>query len=307
MAAGLENAGDSVRVWNREFRGFGAFDLRRVGRAMDAYTDNRRILLQWVPHGYGQRSMNIPFCLWMARRHEPLDLMVHEPGLGFGEGGVVHNAVAMVHRAMASILLRRADRVFVASQAWERRLRPYLFGRTVPLQWLPVPSNIPVIARGIPEIYGVGYFGQYDAGSIAKLLPLLDALPCDALLMGRGSNEVEHRRAIVAGELSAAEMSEAIASCRVMLHLYPDGASGRRGTLMASLAHGKAVVTNRGAHTEPVLAPPAVEVAEMLPRLLELQRNEAEREHAAAFSRELYASRFSLDHTIAALTSCESR
>ena len=125
--------------------------------------------------------------------------------------------------------------------------------------------------------------------------------------MGRGANAVEHDRAVIVGELSAREMSQAIASCRVMLHLYPDGASGRRGTLMASLAHGKAVVTNKGPNTESILAPPALDSAEMLPRLLELLRDEGGRRRAAAYSQDLYDSRFSLDHTIAALTKCESR
>ena len=312
MAQGLESARENVRVWRREFARFTPADLRRAGRLMDAYSPSARILLQWVPHGFGYRAMNLPFCVWLSRRREPLDLMIHEPGLGFGEGGVLHHAVAAVHRAMAAVLLLRAERVFVATQAWERRLRPYALGRKVPFEWLPVPSNIPVLASNVPQTHAVGYFGQYDTGTIARLLPILDALPGDALpgnalLIGRGSEKVNHPRAIALGELSPPELSCAIASCQVMFHLYPDGASGRRGTLMASLAHGKPVVTNQGPHTEAILVPPAVEAAAVLPTLLRLFSSEPERQRAALYSRHLYDSRFSLKHTIEALLSCESR
>ena len=251
--------------------------------------------------------MNLPFCVWIANRREPLDIMVHEPGLGFGEGGLTHLAVAAVHRIMAAILLRKADRVFIATDAWAQRLRPYALGRNIDFRWLPVPSNIPVIPRDVPETNSLGYFGQYDPGTIAKLLPVLDALPGEVLLMGRGSERVQHARAISTGDLSPEELSQAIASCKLMLHLYPDGASGRRGTLMASLAHGKAVVTNRGPHTEPVLATLAAEDREIVPRLLSLLASPFDRRGAAAHSRQLYDSHFHLRHTIAALTQCESR
>ncbi len=306
IAAGLEAAGEHVRVWSREFGAFTPADLRRVGAMMDDYPYPRRVLLQWVPHGFGYQSLNIPFCLWLARRHEDLDIMVHEPGLGFGEGGVRHHVAAVVHRIMAAILLRAADRVWISSQAWEARLRQCAFGHRVPIRWLPVPSNIPVTAApDVEEQYEVGYFGQYDAISLSLLRPVLDA--CNVLAMGRGSERVQHPRATVTGDLEAADLSHAIASCKVMLHLYPDGASGRRTTLMASLAHGKAVVTNRARNTEPLLVPPAVEPAALLATLRALLDDEPARRHAAAHSRVLYEEHFALRHTIAALMACESR
>jgi hypothetical protein len=303
VATGLEAAGEHVRVWSREFGAFTPADLRRVGKLMDAYPSPRRILLQWVPHGFGYRSMNVPFCLWLAGRGDQLQIMVHEPGLGFGEGGPVHNAVALVHRAMAAILVRAADRIWVSTEAWGALLRPLALGRKAPIAWLPVPSNIPVAFGEVPEMHDLGYFGQYDAGSLAQLKPILDAY--DVLAMGRGSERVQHPRATSTGDLPPGDLSYAIASCKVMLHLYPDGASGRRGTLMASLAHGKAVVTNQGRNTERILAPPAVEPAAILPAIAHLLANEADRQCAAHRSRELYQTHFALERTIAAL--CASR
>src|SRR6202171_1281001 len=77
-------------VVHRELGNIGASDLHRVGRRLDQFPAPRRLLVQWVPHGYGHRSMNLPFCLWLWRRaklkHDRVEIMVHEPFLAFGEG-----------------------------------------------------------------------------------------------------------------------------------------------------------------------------------------------------------------------------
>ena len=252
LAPALEQAGQPVRVWCQEFGSFLPKDLERVGREIDSCSKPKRLLLQWVPHGYGRRSMNVAFCRWIAKRTEPLELMVHEPGLGFGEGGMRHDAVALVHRLMSAILLRRAERVWISIPGWEKRLRPYALGRQIPFTWLPVPSNIPVVPSILRREHPIGYFGQYDSQSVAVLLDIVDRLPCPALLMGRGAEKVSHPHAIIAGELAPDALSRAIQSCQTVLHWYPDGVSSRRGTIMASLAHGSAVVTNEGRWTEPI-------------------------------------------------------
>src|SRR6476646_9304789 len=82
VAGGLAAAGDEVHVWcpgatgaapaqrgvtvHRALGRLGLADLRRTGRALDAFPGPRRILLQWVPHGFGMRAMNVPFCAWLA-------------------------------------------------------------------------------------------------------------------------------------------------------------------------------------------------------------------------------------------------
>src|SRR5690606_28718756 len=43
-------------------------DLRAVGRSLDALPAPRRLLVQWVPHSLGLRSLNLPFCLWLVGR-----------------------------------------------------------------------------------------------------------------------------------------------------------------------------------------------------------------------------------------------
>ena len=108
VALGLTEAGDEVHVWGPsgsrgcgkisglfvvdELGGFGPSDLRRTGRSLNRFVRPRRLVVQWVPHGYGFRSVNVPFCLWLWTRAmfrgDEIDIVVHEPCLAFDEGSV---------------------------------------------------------------------------------------------------------------------------------------------------------------------------------------------------------------------------
>ena len=309
VAEGLRAAGEEVHVWCREFDGFTTAGMRRVGALIDATPAPRRLLVQWVPHGFGRRSMNIDFCRWIASRTDEIDLMVHEPGLGFGEGGLRHNVAASVHRMMLALLLRRVARVWMSTSAWEPYMRPYLFGRTIPIEWSPVPSNIPVDARGPDGDYPVGYFGQYDTQGIQVLMQMLEMIPDRIALIGRGAERVPlHDRTIVIGETDPARLSRAIASCWVMCHHYIDGVTGRRTTAMASLAHGRAVATVEGRLTEPLwresgaaALSPAGDAGALAANIRMLLRDHDARARLGEAGRKLYRDRFSIDHTIARL------
>lgn len=313
IAAGLRAAGAELHVWCEEFEGFTTAGMDRVGKLIDRTPAPRRLLVQWVPHGYGRRSMNVEFCRWVSNRAlqqgDEIDLMVHEPGLGYWEGGVRHHAVALAHRVMLALLLRRAARVWMSSSSWEPRLRPYLFGRDLPFEWAPVPSNIPVSPRGPDADYPVGYFGQYDAEGIRVLMQVLEAIPDRIALIGRGAERVPmHERTIVIGETDPERISRAIASCWVMCHHYIDGVTGRRTTTMASLAHGKAVATVEGRLTEPlwresgaVCLSPAGDGAALAANVRGLLRDHDARAALGQAGAKLYRDRFSLDHTIAQL------
>lgn len=237
--------------------------------------------------------------------------MVHEPGLGFGEGGLRHDAAAAVHRLMSIILLRRASHVWISIPAWEVRLKPYTLGRKVPFTWLPVPSNIPVEPGPVAKTNPIGYFGQYDAPSIENLNAVLDRLSVPVLLIGRGADRVSHPKALLAGELAAPELSRTISSCRVIFHLYPDGVSSRRGTMMASLAHGMPIVANEGRLSESIwrssgavaLASDFSGIALQLNALL---HNPEEQMRLSDAALSLYREQFALSNTIRRLM-CASR
>src|SRR6267142_1069143 len=77
VAHALSEAGDEVHVWcpasvgseqdnrgPRIHRDCGTFawrDLRRLTKLLNAFTRPRRLLVQWVPHAFGCRALNVAF------------------------------------------------------------------------------------------------------------------------------------------------------------------------------------------------------------------------------------------------------
>src|SRR5436190_9439221 len=53
---------EGTLVVHRELGRISPADLRRAGRMLDQFPLPRHLLVQWVPHGYGYRAMNLPFC-----------------------------------------------------------------------------------------------------------------------------------------------------------------------------------------------------------------------------------------------------
>ena len=242
VAEGLAAAGDAVHVWcpgQTEASGGDANGVtvhRALGELISRPTCGTSIgssmrfparsavLVQWVPHAFGYRSMNVGFCRWLwrrARRGDRVDIMVHEPYFAFGEGGVRWTAAALVHRLMTTVLARAACRVWISIPAWEKRWRPYFFGRDVPVAWLPVPSTLPAprsddasLPRQTRTDDGglvVGYLGSYGSyarDTLSVVLPhvLKGAPTTTAVLLGR-----EWRRLLAA--FDSGQSSTAITNC----------------------------------------------------------------------------------------------
>jgi Glycosyl transferases group 1 len=297
VAEGLARMGDDVHVWcprsaegpatpgvhvHSDLGGIGPADLQRLDERLRAFPAPRRLLVQWVPHGFGYHSMNVWFCLWLARRArsgDEVELMVHEPFLEFRRGPLRHAVMACVHRLMTMVLLGAARKVWMSIPAWEPRLRPYALGRTLQMQWLPVPGCVAdessASAAAIRLNYAadgqplLGHFGSYGAAVTAlldeRLPPLMDgARKPSLLLLGSGSQRFCHvlleqhpswsRRVHAAGYLSPAELSAHIAACDVFVQPYPDGITSRRTSTMACLSRARPVVTTTGHLTEPLWA-----------------------------------------------------
>lgn len=358
VAEGLAAAGEEVSVWcpdapegvaeaqvstgvevRREFGSFSPKDLARVGRLLDVHAAPRRLLVQYVPHGYGWRSLNLAFCLWLwaraALKGDRVEVMVHEPGVAFGEGTRKQDAAAVVHRAMAAALLRAASRVFVSTPAWEQYWRPYALGRDVEFEWLPVPSTVPLdedsgLTARVRALYRpasggllLGHLGTYSTHTARYLLRLLPALlsekaAASVLLVGRGGERVREEivsshpslagRLGAAGRLAPRELSAHLSACDLMLQPFPDGVSTRRTSVMAALAHGLPVVTTRGRLTEglweesgAVALAPAEDFAALGELTARLLSDARERSRLADAARALYRERFDLSHTVNAL------
>ncbi len=351
VALGLAAHGDRVHVWAPAVMGaqpaeagvevhrlpgrFGPRMLAALGRELDA-VGTGKILVQFVPQGFGMRGMNLPFCLWLfARRRAGITIMFHEVAVALGwRQSMRHNAIGAVNHAMAFALTHAARRCFVGAAAWEPRLRA-LAPAEAAISWLPVPSNVPVVddpagLRAVRKTLMVeggvilGHFGTARETWIAEQLaavvpPLLRERP-DAvfLLVGRDSPALRghllahapelQTRVYATGPLAPADVSRYLAACDLMLQPYADGVSTRRTSLMAALAHGRAVITTFGLFTEPLWRQSGAvalvdtgDVAAMGAALSHLMHDAGERARLGAAAGALYAARLDIAHTIAAL------
>jgi Glycosyl transferases group 1 len=323
---------------HRELGAMRPHDLLRAGRMLDKFSKPRRILVQWVPHAFGFRSANLPLSFWIwsraFSRGDRVEVMIHEPYLPMPQHRLRHTALAIVHRMMLAAVLRAASRVWVAIPKWEEYCRPYTFGRRVSFAWLPVISNIPahpdnVGGQAVRTRYlsgrGVliGHFGTCG-GAIGDMLravipDLLDNHPERAvLLIGQDGQHLRgqlleqhpqfYDRIHSTGSLSSREVSLQISACDLMLQPYPDGASTRRGGLMAALSHGKPIVTTSGRLTEAfwqesgaVVLASAGNHAEIIDSVGDLLADQCKRERLAAAAKITYARHFDLFKTVSML------
>ena len=347
VARGLADAGDAVHVYaphrpaadpGIETHGlpdhYGPRSLADLERALTARPPHR-ILVQYVPHAFGSKAMNLPFAAWLAlraKRIAPLWVMFHEVAFPFSWRPAKYMLLAGVHRLMARLLVSAAQRIFVATPAWEmlvRRCAP----RCTSIEWLPVPSNIPVyhnpsITAALRLRYApphnplVGHFGTYGPAISRLLIPTLQQIARQRtdvhfLLLGRRAAEFCQQllpaEPMLAGRLHVlAETSDEAVSlhlqiCDLLLQPYPDGVTSRRTTVMAGLAHGVPIVSNRGTLSEGFWTDEVVAVASspdpeaLADRVMALLDDSARRYALGQRGAELYRHRFALEHTIARL------
>jgi len=355
VADALRRGGAVVHVWcpgagDRNDRGIAVhaapnrwrlLDFGTVGRELSRCAAPRTLFVQWVPHGYGYRSLNVAFVGWLAwrawRQRDRLELMVHEPWLEFDARRPRVAVAALVHRFMAWVLARSAARIWVSIPAWLpliRRLAP-----SVEIGWLPVPGQVPVV-RDAAEVTAVrdrlspnrtpvvGHYGTYGELITQLLAPSLERLlegrpDVTVALMGLGSREFRDRwmtsrpqlasRVFATGVLDEHALSLHIQACDVLLQPYPDGVSARRSTAVSLLAHGAAVVTTFGHLSEGLWAESGavdavaldpVALAGAVQRLLDDPAKRVARARAAI---ELYERVFDVRHTTRALSAAAPR
>lgn len=308
---------------------FGPRALTTLGRAL-AEANGNRILVQYVPHAFGFKAMNLPLCYWLyARRHWNITVMFHEVAFQRRMAQPIsHNILGEVTSLMAMLMARSARRIFVSCLAWEDLLRA-LVGSLRAIEWLPVPSTVPFVkdfevTEAIRAKYSaggllVGHFGAYGSkirDYLGVALPqLLQDRRVSVILLGRGSASfrellVRRHSAIATtlhatDELPGEELSRHLSACDLMLQPYSDGINTRHTSAMAALAHGRPVVTTVGRLTEPlwiesraVALVPAQDAAALVPITIGLLESQSERQRLGMAATALYQTRFDLRHTI---------
>ena len=283
--------------------------------------------MQWVPHGYGRKGLNVAFSRWIRRRAlagDRIDLIVHEPYMDFFGSSWLQPPAAVIQRLMTRTVVRCAERVWLTIPGWEPRINGARRKTQSAPQMLPVPGTIPPV-RNAPAVAAVrrillqgrsrliGYFGSggpYPVDVLRAAIGELAHRDADAafVCIGRGSDALaeqvrpsvdDSRLPLVGtGALALEQVSLHLQACDALLQPYPDGVSGRRTTTVSALEHGIPVATTIGALSEPYWSnTPAVETvpasaADAFPgavlRLLEPARNAAARACASALYRERF-------------------
>lgn len=329
---GTSIGADGVVV-HRELGTFSRRDLARARALLQSHQAGGRLLLQWVPHGFGQRAMNVHVVLWFRQlvRQDRFsgDVMVHEPFLPFRGQTWLVKTVSLVQRWMTRAVVRTASTIFVSTTAWVPRLAS-LCKRGTPFTLLPVSSPVPVqddaldqsvlwasSAKSSTDGPVLGHFGKYGDGTwqlTAQLIARTAELRPEVrfILMGQGSDDARVRlcanapdlttRIIATGTTDHATLSRHLQACHIMLQPYADGATARRTTLMAALSHGIATVTTDGELTEAlwresqaVLLCRAGDVAALLRAVQELIDVPQRRSALAERGRQFYIDRFTHD------------
>src|SRR5699024_933009 len=143
-----------------------------------------RLLVQYVPHAFGYKAMNVPLCLWLAARGRrfPLSVMFHEVAFPLRPGQPLrHQLLARVNRYMARLLTRSSARVFASTPQWGELLAQ-IVRVPVPFEWVPIPSNLPTDAEpervrtardqflpaGSADVL-IGHFGTYGPATLDLL------------------------------------------------------------------------------------------------------------------------------------------
>jgi glycosyltransferase involved in cell wall biosynthesis len=354
VARGLAASGDRVTVWAPPAVGadaadegvtvrrlpshFGPRSLAVLSRELTAGSGTRRLLVQYVPHAFGWKGANLPFCLWLRAfglsGRMAIWVMFHEVAFPFdAEAPVRLNVLAALNAVMARLIGSTAGRAFVSIPAWRPTVESVTSPRT-PVTWLPVPSAIPVVddVQGSARIRAhyangrslIGHFGTYGAHTRLLLDDCLPALAarcdCSLLLIGPTSDAVaadlSARHASLDGRihglgaLSPDDVSRSVSACDVMLQPYPDGISSRRTSVMTALSHARPVVTTTGPLTEAMWEASGAAVlvpVEDRPGLVEatasLATNESRRTRLSEQARLLYRDQFDVSRTIATLRS----
>lgn len=339
IAVGLAGRGDEVHVWTAAADGgrpddpgvcvhdvlgrFRVGDLWAADREMDRFPRPRRVVVQYAPHGYRWKAMNVGFAAWVASRAargDRVDVMFHEAFQGFG-GRPRHYLMAAVQRLMAFVVLRSADRVWVSTPTWAEVLRPYA-SRQKAIRWLPIPSNVPSRPPdpdAVPD-YTVGHFGTYGPQTVPLLGPvlvgILTALP-DATVRLIGANgdrylkEFSATHPMLAGRVSATgaipleAVREELHRCAVMVQPVVNGVTVRNATVLACLANGRPVVGTAGKHTEAEWSRrnaawlvPESGVGRMSDVVAQLLTNSEERTRLSDACRKWYAETFDIQHAV---------
>ncbi len=289
------------------------------------------VLVQYVPHAYGRRGVNVVFPIALLRERlagRRLLLLVHElyvdfPDARFSLTFLKHTALAVVQRTMFWLAASAARALAVSIEPWTTSLRHIRLLRRVPVFHLPSPSNIepvPTDRKGVRQQLGIReteivlvFFGMLHVSKkgawlLRSVEALLDrGIAARLLLIGPGLDALcalaadrVRERILVTGYVDATTVSRYLQASDIFLLPTHDGVSTRRSSLMAALSHGLPVVGTSGHLTDAilhssdaVLLSPADDLDAFLEHVIALAEDVERRRQLAERGHALYREHFS--------------
>lgn len=315
LAHALTGLGADARVETASFHGGTAGTAQSID---DAVAPSDTVLMvQYNPFSFGRAGVALRFVRAMRRlrrRYPSLTLVVMCHETVVMNPGVRWAALRQVHRAQLRALLRLADAVYVSVDAW----RPYLEAHGAKdAALLPVGSNLPdrraqrdaaraaldATDRLIVATFSTGHPSHDDEIARRAVDAVVSVRP-DTLVLSLGAGrqrllEPGDDRERCPGHLPAHELAAHLAAADMLISPFVDGISTRRGTVMAALQHGVAVVGSVGRSTDPDLEalvrglPGAGRGGDWIPGTAAALANDASlRDEQGRAGRSLYAARY---------------
>jgi glycosyltransferase involved in cell wall biosynthesis len=249
--------------------------VREIARIVES-TRPDWVVLQFNQFSYGKWGLNLhlPMVMKRIKRRCPgtrIAFMAHEDFVPLTTWKFA--VMTTWQRCQFKALGSSADLVLFSIESWAKRYRSWFSGK--PVLHLPVGSNIPlepidrVSARerlGILRDQTVfGIFGTFrDAGMVEMMRRAVLAVKGAGhsplvLYIGPHGGAVcdalgDSAPIIADGPLESDEVSRRFAAMDIYMAPYIDGASTRRGALMAGIQHGVPTIGTSGVHTDSVLS-----------------------------------------------------
>ncbi len=261
------------------------------------FSSEEVVLIQYVPYMYGKRGMNLqfPFLIFIYSlfKRKRIQIMVHEfnyPFLGTFKSFILN----FYHQLMGRLLLLSADKVFCTTEHFKIYLKPKSLCEVIQL---PVGSNIDqsseetgvLLKFNLVESEYVCLFGNFHSSKdLNFVINDLKKYKTQVIHIGASAEDYQKNMSSVpqniipAGYLKEAQTSELLSKAKLLVCYFLDGATLRRGSLLAGIEHSTPILVNKSENTEKELldcenisfARNKEEFSSMLESLLEASKEE---------------------------------
>ncbi|HNY32779.1 MAG TPA: glycosyltransferase [Fibrobacteria bacterium] len=242
--------------------------LVRLARS-EGFRKGESIFFQYTNFAYGRYGFNpwlAPALSIWKRRGLKIATMFHETYTD--QPGAKGAAMRFWQRIIFTQVGRTSDLCMFSVEPWTRTYRHWFPKARV--ETLAVGSNIPPVATdrathrlqlGLPEgIPVLGVFGGTHPSRLFEWIVAasrhLQASGIEHRVLRIGPNQQEVKERLMGsplvdlGILDAEAVSKALSCCDLFLSPISDGASSRRGSLLAGLGHGLPCITTIGASSD---------------------------------------------------------